>query len=298
MIFTIAFLSVGICSIAAQDIIVKRDGKTIEAKIIEVIDSPVTNSSRIRFKYFSDPEGPTYVTFLEDVSTINYENGTSLSMGIAKNQKYSAKQSRNQISVTHSTLANTKNSSRQSGESKGSRQSVSAPQFSEPTSNQDSAASITAANTKNSSRQSGESRESRQQVSTPQLGEPNLLQMALNKLPAVPISGKNLKFEFGGDVWIAKVNGQNFLAGACKYEKNISGYILSLTTTNVWSGAAEEVIDLLQNLGVPLGPAAKPLRTGAKLAAKLAKWLPLKGSSIVLEYNEDQPIALQLHKGK
>jgi hypothetical protein len=140
-----------------------------------------------------------------------------------------------------------------------------------------------------SSRGTASQNQPREQNSVPQLGEPSLLQIVLNSLPAVPIGGKNLNFEFGGDTWIAKANGQNFLAGNCIFEENVDGYILTLTTTNVWSGAVEEVIDLLQTIGVPLGPAATPLRTAARLAAMVAKWVPLKGSAIILEYSEGPP---------
>jgi len=47
----------------------------------------------------------------------------------------------------------------------------------------------------------------------PQLGNQTLLQQLLNYLPAIPIAGKNLKFQFGGDTWIATLNGKNFLTG-------------------------------------------------------------------------------------
>ena len=123
--------------------------------------------------------------------------------------------------------------------------------------------------------------------------EMTILQQALNLLPAVPIGGKNLKFDFAGDNWTAKISGQNFLSGDCIFEKNANGYNLTLKTTNVWSGAVEEVIDLFQQIGLPLGPAAGPLRGAAKLAAKVAKWLPFKGSPIGLEYN-DQLTSLRL----
>jgi hypothetical protein len=132
-------------------------------------------------------------------------------------------------------------------------------------------------------------RQSNETPAVPQLGEPTVLQQGLNLLPAIPIAGKNLKFEFGDDTWIAKVNGANFLAGNCLFEETGNGYIITLKTTNVWSGAVEEVIDLLQKAGVPLGPAAGPLRTAARLAARVAKWIPLKGSAIILEYNEGPP---------
>jgi hypothetical protein len=152
-------------------------------------------------------------------------------------------------------------------------------------------------NTQRQSREVNQSRESRQpreQVSIPQLGEPNLLQLALNQLPSVPIAGNNLKFEFGGDGWIANVNGQNFLAGNCIFEKNDIGYILTLKTTNAWSGAVEGVIDLFQKIGVPIGSAAGPLRTAARLTARVAKWIPFNGSSIILEYNEGPSASLRL----
>jgi hypothetical protein len=144
---------------------------------------------------------------------------------------------------------------------------------------------------------SDDSRPGRQTDKTPavpQLGEPTIIQQGLNRLPAVPIGGKNLKFEFGGDTWMAKINGQNFLAGDCIFEKKGNGYLLSLKTTNIWSGGVDEVIDLFQKIGVPLGPAAGPLRTAARLTGKVAKWIPLKGASINLEYNEDSPTSLRL----
>jgi hypothetical protein len=124
------------------------------------------------------------------------------------------------------------------------------------------------------------------------LGSPTPLQQIINAMPAIPIPliGKNMKFQFGGDKWIAKINEENFLAGDCIFEENGNGYILTLNTTNVWTGAVEEVIDLLEKAGVPLGPAAGPLRTAARLAASVAKWIPFKGSAIILEYHEGPPI--------
>jgi hypothetical protein len=129
-----------------------------------------------------------------------------------------------------------------------------------------------------------------------QLGTPTPLQQNINAIPAIPLFGKNIKFEFGGDSWIAKVNGNNFMAGDCKFDETSNGYILTLNTTNVWSGAVEEVIDLLQKTGVPLGPAVGPLRAAAKLAAIVAKWIPLKGSAIILEYNESSNIKMSFVK--
>jgi len=131
-----------------------------------------------------------------------------------------------------------------------------------------------------------------------QLGTPTPLQQTINAIPAIliPLIGKSVKFEFGGNSWIAKVNGNNFLAGDCIIDETNNGYILTLKTTNVWSGAVEEVIDLLQKTGVPLGPAVGPLRAAAKLAAIVAKWIPLKGSAIILEYNETSNVKMSFVK--
>ena len=129
-----------------------------------------------------------------------------------------------------------------------------------------------------------------------ELGTPTALQQLLNEIPAIPIIGKTVKFEFGGDIWITKVNGENFLSGNIILEETDNGYTIKSSITNVWSGAVEQVIDLLQSAGVPLGPAAAPLRTAARLAARLAKWLPLKGSVIVLDYSAGRLSYVRMEK--
>ena len=132
-------------------------------------------------------------------------------------------------------------------------------------------------------------RDNSQRNSTPQLGTPTPFQQTFNTMPAIsiPLVGKSFKFELGGDNWIAKVNGENYLAGNCIMEETENGYIINLKTTHVWSGVVEDVIDLLQKAGIPLGPAAGPLRTAARLASIVANWIPLNVSSIILEYNND-----------
>jgi len=70
----------------------------------------------------------------------------------------------------------------------------------------------------------------------PQLGQPTILQQALNTLPAVPIPGAgSLNFQFGGKIWMAKLNGQNLLAGTIdEYETN-EGVILVLKQTHTYA---------------------------------------------------------------
>ncbi len=54
---------------AAQDLIVKRDSSRIEARVTEV--SP----AEVRYKRFSNPDGPTYVLPASDIAAIRYANG-------------------------------------------------------------------------------------------------------------------------------------------------------------------------------------------------------------------------------
>lgn len=53
----------------AQDVIVKKDGSIILSKVLEV------NSSDIKYKKFSNLNGPTYSVEKAEVLSINYENG-------------------------------------------------------------------------------------------------------------------------------------------------------------------------------------------------------------------------------
>lgn len=53
----------------SQDVIVKTDGSTILAKVLEV------NSNDIKYKKHSNPKGPTYTVNKSEVMSINYQNG-------------------------------------------------------------------------------------------------------------------------------------------------------------------------------------------------------------------------------
>lgn len=72
----------------AQDVIVKRDGSTILSKVLEV------NQMDIKYKKFSNQQGPTYTINKSEVMAINYEGGdkdtfeetTSLAMQNANQQ--------------------------------------------------------------------------------------------------------------------------------------------------------------------------------------------------------------------
>ena len=53
----------------AQDVIVKKDGSTIISKVLEV------NTDDIKYKKFSNQNGPTYSIIKSEIYAINYENG-------------------------------------------------------------------------------------------------------------------------------------------------------------------------------------------------------------------------------
>ena len=62
-------LSVFTVTVFAQDIIIKRDATKIEAVITEV------TSSEVRYKSFSNLEGPTFILSTDEIVTIMYKNG-------------------------------------------------------------------------------------------------------------------------------------------------------------------------------------------------------------------------------
>ena len=53
----------------AQDVITKVDGTQINAKVIEI--TPGT----VKYNRADNPDGPVYVVYISDISTIKYENG-------------------------------------------------------------------------------------------------------------------------------------------------------------------------------------------------------------------------------
>ena len=69
-IFAVLFLLIGgAFSVYAQDLIILKDGNTIEAKVMEI--SP----TEIKYKRFDHLDGPTIVILAVNVLSIRYENG-------------------------------------------------------------------------------------------------------------------------------------------------------------------------------------------------------------------------------
>ena len=57
------------CTIAAQDLIVLKNGSILEARVLEI------SQTEIRYKRFDHLDGPTIVIPIDDVLSIRYENG-------------------------------------------------------------------------------------------------------------------------------------------------------------------------------------------------------------------------------
>lgn len=68
-LFVVAFLMSMAVKAPAQDIITLKNGTEIEAKILEV------GISEIRYRKFSNPDGPVYTMLKSDVLLVRYENG-------------------------------------------------------------------------------------------------------------------------------------------------------------------------------------------------------------------------------
>jgi len=136
-----------------------------------------------------------------------------------------------------------------------------------------------------------------------QIGSPTPLQSILNSMPAIPLAGNILKFEFGGDTWIAKLNGENFSAGSIEILDTDEGSILTLKQTHTWGGTVGSVGAVGGAVGKTAGkiPGGGKIATAGKVAGRVGKaagniagWVENIGSDIVLVYNPGPPAKLSL----
>jgi len=125
----------------------------------------------------------------------------------------------------------------------------------------------------------------------PALGTATPLQNVLNAMPAIPIAGNNLKFQFGGDIWIATVNGENFSAGTIVVEDTDTGSILTLKQTHIWPGAVGKTAGRVANV-IPGGGAVGGALNAAGTIAGAAGAIEAAGPEIVLEYKAGPPARL------
>jgi len=134
-----------------------------------------------------------------------------------------------------------------------------------------------------------------------QSGTPTAIQSILNSLPAVSIARNNLKFEFSGETWIAKVNNENFSAGTITFEATADGGLLTLKQTHIWPGnagkAAAKTAGRIASL-IPGGSnVAGALETAGNIAGAvgaLAGAIETSGTEMVLEYKAGPSASLRL----
>lgn len=69
LLFVLFAVWCGAMTAAAQDLIVKTDASQVEARVLEI--SP----DAVRYKRFSNPDGPTYVLPVTEIRYIRYANG-------------------------------------------------------------------------------------------------------------------------------------------------------------------------------------------------------------------------------
>ncbi|MBP5708534.1 MAG: hypothetical protein J6W61_02060 [Bacteroidales bacterium] len=74
------------CILSAQDVITKKDGTTIQALVTDI------GESQISYKYYSNPEGPTYTMNFSDILVITYENGMQERFNSNNEASYSSPQ--------------------------------------------------------------------------------------------------------------------------------------------------------------------------------------------------------------
>ncbi len=75
------FLMLSCGLVKAQDMIVKKDGTIIKAKVTEV------NEESVKYKKADNPDGPLYSISKENITAINYANGDVEKMEAAKKPK-------------------------------------------------------------------------------------------------------------------------------------------------------------------------------------------------------------------
>ena len=92
------------------------------------------------------------------------------------------------------------------------------------------------------------------------------IQNILNAARSITINGKNLKFEFGGNRWIAKDNGINYLAGVIEsdIDNNDDSGVLTLRQTHIWQ------IEESNTAVVTEQPTGKAAEKAARKAARKA----------------------------
>jgi hypothetical protein len=223
LLFVSVFFISGLFAVNAADMITLKDGKVIEAKIMEV------HPAEIRYKRADNLNGPMVIIPKDSVLSIRYENGVL-------------------------EIINESPATGQGGQTIGVGSSGG-----------------------------------------PQLGTPTPLQVILNALPAIPITGNNLKFQFGGDKWISTVNGENFSAGTIELEHTDDGSILTLKQTHIWPGTAGKTAGRVASRVPGGGAVGGALNVAGNIAGAVGP-IEASGPVIILEYKAGPPAKLSYLK--
>jgi len=117
----------------------------------------------------------------------------------------------------------------------------------------------------------------------PQPGTITPLQGILNTLPEIRVAGNRLKFDFTGDTWTAKINGENFSTGTLNIEMTGNGALLTLKQTHIWPGAVGKTAGKIAGM-VPGGAVVTGALNAAGSIAGLAGAVEASGTEIVLQY--------------
>jgi len=91
LFFLFAFVVLSVC---AQDVIVKKDGTPILAKVMEI------NTDNVKYKKHGIKDGPTYTIAISDILTLTYANGDKEDFGNATSTQEETSSSSKKISNT------------------------------------------------------------------------------------------------------------------------------------------------------------------------------------------------------
>jgi hypothetical protein len=197
----------GALAVSAQDLIILRDGSVIEAKVTEI--SP----SEIRYKRANHLDGPTIVVPVPTVLSIRYANG--------KVDQFNAAPAAPVAPAAPTAPAPATTAARPPA------QAAPAPA---PAPSAPAAAAATAA-------AAGAPPAATAAVGAAAAiasGDFSIVQDALNRIPAIPVAGKNLKFIFSGETWRAQVSGKDTLSGTLTFQGTEGGGIITLKPTHAY----------------------------------------------------------------
>lgn len=74
-------LTLGCCTVSAQDIILKKNADKIQAKVLKI------DGVQIEYKKWDNPDGPIYTLAVSEIVSIKYQNGTEDILSASQNTR-------------------------------------------------------------------------------------------------------------------------------------------------------------------------------------------------------------------